>query len=241
MDPVNHMERGELNSANSSSLSDSDLTASDIEDICGEAVSKLLLFHKMLSTEGEVRGLIGPDESARLWTRHILNSAALLIPLSAYKEHEKEAGKGKDSYTIADVGSGAGFPGIVLSCFLPQDRFTLIEPMERRCLWLEEVIRTLSLGNVTVVRARAEEYKEKDFFDVVTCRAVAPLKTLVPWVFPLIRRHGELIALKGKSVDGEIRKAAKEIRAAGGYNPRSEEISIDPRVEKTYVAIVDKS
>ncbi len=152
-----------------------------------------------LVREGELRGLIGPDELPRLWTRHILNSA-IIAPLFSGR--------------AADVGSGAGLPGLVCAIARPDVDWVLIEPMERRTAWLQEQVADLGLSNVTVFRGRAEEWAEGPVFDAVTARAVSALRTLIPSTAPLVRDGGELILLKGAGAPAEIEKAAKQIRAA---------------------------
>ncbi|MBQ5557170.1 MAG: 16S rRNA (guanine(527)-N(7))-methyltransferase RsmG, partial [Aeriscardovia sp.] len=139
-----------------------------------------------------------------------------------------------------DIGSGAGFPGIVLAAMLPQAKFTLIEPMERRVDWLEEVVGELGLENVKVVRNRAEDYPHKGSFDIVVCRAVARLAKLVPWAMPLVRPGGRVIALKGQSAQQEIDKAAKEIRKAHGLNPMVHGAPVGQGLEPTFVVTIDK-
>jgi len=156
-------------------------------------------FTAALVAEGELRGLIGPDELPRIWTRHILNSA-IIAPLF----HGR----------VADIGSGAGLPGLVCAIARPDVHFTLIEPMERRTLWLQEQVDALGLENVTVARNRAEEWPVGAVFDVVTARAVAALRSLIPLTAPLVRDGGELVLLKGAGAPAEIEKAAKQIRAA---------------------------
>lgn len=102
---------------------------------------------------------------------------------------------GKTNASIADVGSGGGFPGIVAAACMPEHRFTLIEPMERRVEWLHECVELMGLSNVTVIRARAEEIiaalKRRDAqvrpFDAVTCRAVAPMTKLTGWTLPMLK------------------------------------------------------
>lgn len=115
-----------------------------LEEVLGEALPRLRKFHVKLSTEGEPRGLIGPRDVGILWERHILNSAAI-VPFI-----RREIGK--TSASIADVGSGGGFPGIVAAACMPEHRFTLIEPMERRVEWLHECVELMGLSNVTVIR-----------------------------------------------------------------------------------------
>lgn len=150
-----------------------------------------------LAQHGVELGLIGPQEPARLWTRHLLNCGlvAPLIPSGA---------------TVADVGSGAGLPGLVLAAARPDLRMTLIEPMERRVVWLQDEIGRLGLEQVTVVRARAEEVGGR--FQVVTARAVGALKKLLPVVAPLVAPGGRIALMKGAGVEDEIRAAATVIR-----------------------------
>lgn len=164
----------------------------------GDRIELARAFAVALAAQGEERGLIGPLEVPRLWTRHILNSA-IAAPLF----HGK----------VADVGSGAGLPGIVLAIARPDVSFTLIEPMERRVAWLDEQVASLGLSNVSVVRARAEEVGLSASFDIVTARAVSALRTLLPWTAPLVRNGGELALLKGANAENEITAAQKQIRA----------------------------
>lgn len=163
----------------------------------GERLDLARAFTASLAEQGEERGLIGPLELPRLWTRHILNSA-IAAPLF--------------HGSVADVGSGAGLPGIVLAIARPDVEWTLIEPMERRVAWLDEQVAALGLSNVTVVRARAEEVGLSARFDVVTARAVSALRTLLPWTAPLARNGGELALLKGANAENEITAAQKQIR-----------------------------
>lgn len=166
----------------------------------GDRIELARRFASNLAEHGEERGLIGPQEPPRLWNRHILNSAiaAPLFPAGS---------------RVGDVGSGGGLPGIVLAIARPDIEWVLIEPMERRVAWLEEQVADLGLENVAIERARAEEAgRYEGILDAVTARAVSALRTLIPWTAPLARDGGELILLKGQSVDAEIEKAAKVIR-----------------------------
>jgi 16S rRNA (guanine527-N7)-methyltransferase len=148
----------------------------------------------LLATEGVLRGLIGPREAPRLWDRHILNSAVLaeVIPSGA---------------TVCDIGTGAGLPGLVLAIARADLRVTLVEPLLRRTTFLDEVVATLDLEQVTVLRGRAEDLHGRQTFDVVTSRAVAPLERLLGWSMPLVARTGAVIAMKGQSIQEEIASA----------------------------------
>jgi len=164
----------------------------------GDRIEVARSFTAELARRGEELGLIGPLELPRLWTRHILNSA-LLAPLLEVDGR------------VADVGSGAGLPGLVLAIARPDVSFTLIEPMERRCDWLNAESERLGLGNVTVLRGRAEDVADSVVVDQVTARAVSALSKLIPLTVPLVRSGGQLILMKGARVDEEIEKARKVI------------------------------
>lgn len=209
-----------------------------VADALGDAVKPLTLFHTKLENEGEPRGLIGPRDVSIIWERHILNSAAIVPFIKEALGEDRLAGRKKAS--VADIGSGGGFPGLIVASMLPNIPVTLIEPMERRVEWLNECVELMGLSNVTVLRARAEEVPIHPGFDVVTCRAVAPMTKLSGWALPLVRSHGRLVALKGRSAQAEIDKAAKEIRKHGGVNPRVVEAPVAPGLESTHVVIVDK-
>lgn len=176
-------------------------------ELFGEHIERARQFTDALAREGEERGLIGPLELPRLWTRHILNSV-IAAPLF--------------HGSVADVGSGAGLPGIVLAIARPDVQWTLIEPMERRVAWLNEQVASLGLENVEVLRARAEDVKRPGAFDVVTARAVSALRTLIPLTVPLVRDGGELTVLKGVNAENEISAAEKQIKRFKLSNVRVE-------------------
>ena len=168
------------------------------EVLFGDRIECARQFTADLADRGEELGLIGPLEIPRLWTRHVLNSV-LLAPLI-------KPGR------VGDIGSGAGLPGLVLAIACPDTQFVLIEPMERRVDWLRRESEALELGNVEVVRARAEEVKLSPRLDQATARAVSALSKLIPLTVPLVRVGGELLFLKGAGVDVEVDAAAKVIR-----------------------------
>lgn len=176
-------------------------------EIFGDRIEVARAFAEALGRHGEERGLIGPLEPPRLWSRHILNSA-VIAPLFSGR--------------VGDVGSGAGLPGLVLAIARPDVEWVLIEPMERRVTWLSEQVDSLGLENVEVVRARAEDWKRGPVLDAVTARAVSALRTLVPITAPLVRDGGELILLKGATAENEISAAEKQLRKFRISNPRIE-------------------
>ncbi|MFD1947031.1 16S rRNA (guanine(527)-N(7))-methyltransferase RsmG [Nocardioides aestuarii] len=152
-----------------------------------------------LAGEGVVRGVIGPREVPRLWDRHLLGCAVVSEAVS-------------EDVSVADVGSGAGLPGLVLAIARPDLTVTLIEPLLRRTTFLQEVVDDLGLTNVEVVRARAEELHGQRTFDVVTSRAVAALDKLLGWCVPLTAPDGAVLAMKGGRAAEEIAAATKAWR-----------------------------
>ena len=166
-------------------------------------------FADILATSGVERGLIGPREVPRLWSRHLVNCAVVAqeatdeIPLGC---------------TVADVGSGAGLPGLVWALVRPDLKVTLIEPLLRRATFLTEVVARLSLEErVEVLRARAEDVVPREF-DVITARAVARLPQLLTWTLPLASVGGVVLALKGSSAAEEVVEA-EATRTALGAGP----------------------
>lgn len=167
-------------------------------ELFGDRVEVARRFAANLAEQGEERGLIGPLELPRLWSRHILN-CAIVAPLLR-------------PGVVGDVGSGAGLPGLVLAIARPDVSFVLIEPMERRVAWLNEQVAELGLDNVSVVRARAEEARLDGPLDQVTARAVSAFRKLLPLTAPLLRDGGELVLMKGAAAPAEVDAAGKEIR-----------------------------
>lgn len=160
-------------------------------EVFGSALDTARRFAELLATDGVTRGLIGPRETFRLWDRHLLNCALVvdLVP---------EQGE------LVDIGSGAGLPGVVLAMLRPNVRVTLLEPMLRRSVFLDECVARLGLTNVTVVRGRAEDMVGVIRADIATARAVAPLDRLVGWAAGVLKPGGQILAIKGESAAEEL-------------------------------------
>lgn len=172
------------------------------QKVFGDRLPVAQRYVQHLASSGIERGLIGPREVPRLWERHVLNCAVVqeLIEQGA---------------TVADVGSGAGLPGLCLAIARPDLSLTLIEPLERRVIWLTEIVEDLGLENVDIMRSRAEQavgYVEADY---VTARAVSALVGLLDITLPILRGTGQLLALKGRTATEEITKAKKKLNKYG--------------------------
>ena len=154
-------------------------------------------YAEILATWGIERGLIGPREGERIWDRHIANC----IPISTIIPTQQNPNKPDKAVTVVDIGSGAGLPGIIIALARPDLSLTLVEPLERRVKFLQEVIAELALP-IEVIRGKSESVKRS--FDVVTARAVAPLPKLLPMTWHLVKPGGALMAMKGESAQSEI-------------------------------------
>ena len=167
-----------------------------LTEVFPEASDALRAYAGWLAEADVERGLIGPREADRIWDRHLANCAALeeLVPTGA---------------SVIDIGSGAGLPGLVLAIVRPDLRVTLIEPLQRRCDFLAEVVADLGLA-VAIRRGRAQDVAVERA-DVVTARAVAPLAKLLTWALPLAAPGGVVLAMKGSSAQTEISQAGPQL------------------------------
>ena len=145
-------------------------------------------YAELLKGAGIERGLIGPKEGDRIWERHIANC----IPITTILP---------ENIRLVDIGSGAGLPGIVIALARPDLKVTLVEPLQRRVDFLNEVVAELGIP-VEVIRGRAERVKKQ--FEIVTARAVAPLEKLINISWHMIPKGGSLMAMKGESAAEEI-------------------------------------
>ncbi|MEO6956920.1 MAG: 16S rRNA (guanine(527)-N(7))-methyltransferase RsmG [Antricoccus sp.] len=182
-------------------------------DLFGDRLSAAVAYHDSLATAGSIRGLNGPREVPVLWDRHLINSALLALLPKAVLPH---------GATVCDVGSGAGLPGIPLALARPDLYITLLDPLERRINYLNEIVAELDLPNVVVQRGRAD-YADATgpdtfygSFNVVTSRAVAPLKRLLAMCLPLVGDGGVVLAMKGRAAEEEIAALSPRLRRQSG-------------------------
>jgi len=177
------------------------------------AADALARYAELLVGPGTDRGLLGPREGPRIWDRHLLNCAVVADP---------DTGLIAPGAQVADIGSGAGLPGLVWVLARPDVRVVLIESLLRRVTFLTECVHELGVQDrVVVIRARAEEAADRaGGVDVATARAVAPLGTIARWSAPLLRPGGSLLALKGESAQEELVRDTEEVRASGLVDPR---------------------
>lgn len=179
-------------------------------------VPALLRYGSLLVEKNKVMNLTAITEPADIAALHFLDSAALLS-LADF------SGK-----TVADVGTGAGFPGMVLRILEPSIQLTLLDSLNKRVDFLKEVCQDLGLSDVDCVHARAEEFaaSHRERFDIVTSRAVAGLPLLAELCLPLVRPGGWFLPMKSVDSDEELRAAAHAVEVLGGAVERTVDYAI---------------
>lgn len=167
-----------------------------------DQLDKLSNYQKLLEEQNKVMNLTGITDKEEVYEKHFLDSL-----LFSFNENF-------DGKKGIDVGSGAGFPGLVLAICYPNFHLTLLEPLNKRCNFLNLVISTLSLNNVEVVNKRCEDFckDHREEFDYAFARAVSKLNILLEMIIPLIKVNGYFVALKGKIFYEEISLSENAIK-----------------------------
>jgi len=153
----------------------------------------------ILQEWNEKMNLTAITEEEEVWEKHFYDS---ILPFASL-----------DPASMCDVGSGAGFPGIPVKIAFPKCKMTLIEPLQKRCRFLEAVVEELGLDNVKIINERAEDYAKdhRENFQIVSARAVAKLSILLELCIPLLKVNGIMVALKGKNGNEELQQAKRAI------------------------------
>ena len=171
-----------------------------------------------------------PDE---IWSRHFLDSLTCLRVMH-----------GTPLAQIIDVGTGAGFPGLVLKIIHPEIRLTLVESVGKKAAFCAEVVRALRLDNVKILTTRAEELGQnpghREQYDWAVARAVAPMPVLVEYLLPLVKIRGKILAQKGKEGEQETILAQNAITTLGGELDRVLPVSL-PGAEARTLIVVTKT
>jgi 16S rRNA (guanine527-N7)-methyltransferase len=165
-------------------------------------LDSLYIYYEMLYETSKVMNLTTIVELEEAYIKHFYDSLLMSKVVDLTKE-----------LTLADIGTGAGFPGLVLKIVYPNLKVTLIEPIGKRCKFLQSVIDRLELKDIYVVNERAEDAvkKYRESFDIVTARAVASLNILSEICVPFVKINGLFIALKGSSYQEEIDNACQAV------------------------------
>ncbi|GMY24878.1 ribosomal rna small subunit methyltransferase g [Fagus crenata] len=193
------------------------LSSSHFETLTSRQKDQLHLYVHTLLQWNQKMNLTAVREVNEVMERHIEDSLSIIPPIkNSYVSHCNDSIK---NINLVDVGSGAGLPGLILAIACPDWKVTLLESINKRCVFLEHVIGLTGLSNVQVVRGRAENlgqdlcFREK--FDVAVARAVAEMRILAEYCLPLVRVGGLFVAAKGHDPQEEVRNAERAIQMMG--------------------------
>ena len=200
------------------------------EELSQEKISALIQYARLLQEWNEKINLTAITDDEGIATKHFLDSASALLT-------DKVKGK------VIDVGTGAGFPGLVLKTVRPQIELTLLDSLNKRINFLKEVSSELSLDGIDFVHGRAEDFgvnaKYREKFDTVVSRAVARLSVLAEWCLPFVKQGGYFLALKGPLADEELKEAERAIYVLGGEVEEVFEVKI-PFTDLSHKIIIIK-
>ena len=203
--------------------------------LSGEQKQQFLTYYEYLVEKNKVMNLTAITEYEEVITKHFLDSLAV-VKTSCFKP-EKLAGK-----RLIDIGTGAGFPGIPLKIAFPELEILLLDSLNKRINFLNEVTEMLGLTKINTVHGRAEDYaKQKGYresFDFCVSRAVANLSTLSEYCIPFVKQGGCFISYKSGSVDQELIQAEKAVKILGGQREEVVRFSLaDTDMDRSFVVI----
>lgn len=188
-------------------------------------------FHKILCEWNEFMNLTGITEYNEVVIKHFVDSLAVNCVYS-FKKTDR----------VVDIGTGAGFPGIPLKIMYQDTRFTLLDSLNKRIKFLDEVIRINSLDGIETLHGRAEDYaRDKNYreaFDVCVSRAVANLSTLSEYCLPYVKVGGVFISYKAGQIDEELKASERAIKLLGGEIKEVHKFTLpDTDIDRTFVVI----
>lgn len=171
------------------------LKTQDFLKISDEQKAQFVAYLNLIFEKNKVMNLTSITDMEEAIDKHLFDC---LLPLKIITQGVKE---------ILDVGSGAGFPGIVWAIAMPNAKLTLIDATKKKCDFLNEVVTALNLKNVRILNLRVEVYKQKEKYDLVTARAVSSLPILLEITAPFCKVNGYVLALKGKNGRNELEES----------------------------------
>lgn len=196
-----------------------------------EQAEQFFEYMNLLIEWNEKMNLTAITEPTEIIEKHFIDSLTILNKID-------------NNQKVVDVGTGAGFPGIPLSIMNPTLKITLVDSLNKRLIFLQEVVAKLNLKNIEIVHARAEEFgqnkKYRENFDIATSRAVANLSTLSEYLIPLVKVGGKVISMKASEAQEEINQAQKAIDVLGGKINKIEEFNLPQSDIGRTIIIIDK-
>lgn len=199
--------------------------------INSEEQEQLFNYMNMVLKRNEVVNLTAITDPKEFIIKHLVDSATI----KKYLENENK---------IIDIGTGAGFPGIPLKILNSNLKMTLLDSLNKRVDFLNEVIKELRLENIKAIHLRAEEAGQDDGlrenFDVATARAVAPLNILLEYMLPLVKVGGKCICMKGSNIEEEIKESGKALKILGGEIEKIESFTLTDEDNKRNIILIKK-
>ena len=196
-----------------------------------EQLEKFYSYMSLLLEWNEKMNLTAITEPNEIILKHFIDSLTILNEIN-------------NNSKVVDVGTGAGFPGIPLSIANESLKITLVDSLNKRLIFLQEVIDKLELRNIEIVHSRAEDFgqnkKYRESFDIATSRAVANLSTLSEYLIPLVKIHGKCICMKASDVKEEINQAKNAINVLGGTIEKIEEFKLPESDIGRTIIIINK-
>ena len=196
-----------------------------------EQLEKFYSYMSLLLEWNEKMNLTAITEPNEIILKHFVDSLTILNEIN-------------NNSKVVDVGTGAGFPGIPLSIANESLKITLVDSLNKRLIFLQEVIDKLELKNIEIVHSRAEDFgqnkKYRESFDIATSRAVANLSTLSEYLIPLVKINGKCICMKASDVEEEINQAKNAINVLGGTIEKIEEFKLPESDIGRTIIIINK-
>lgn len=199
----------------------------DIDEI---QLNQLEKYYELLVDWNKVMNLTGITEKGQVYLKHFYDSLTLCKVVDLNKEE-----------TLCDIGTGAGFPGMVLKIVFPNLKVTLVDSLQKRLNFLQEVINKLEIENIELVHSRAEDYgrENREKFDVVTARAVAPINILLEYSLPLVKPNKYFISMKG-NISQEIILLEKSLKKIDGRLLKKEEFLLPKEHSIRSILVITK-
>ncbi|HEY9153119.1 MAG TPA: 16S rRNA (guanine(527)-N(7))-methyltransferase RsmG [Anaerolineales bacterium] len=203
-------------------------------NLTGRQVMALVRYEQELLDWNKKFNLTAIKDAEAIRTKHFLDSFSCVMAWGATPPRH-----------LVDIGTGAGFPGLPLKILYPSMRVTLVESVGKKAMFCEHIIRMLSIENIEVIKARAEDVGQlaahRETYDCAVARAVASMNILSEYLLPLVRIGGIMLAQKGESGPAEAQEAEKAMKLLGGKLQQVIQVNLPGVPDDRYLVIVNKS